>query len=94
MLTINEAIGVVADGVAEPADVDRIFKSCFGHKMGPLETGDLIGLDTILDTLVVLHESFGDDKFLPHSLLKEKVDRGETGRKGGRGFYEYGSGAR
>lgn len=94
MLTINEAIGVVADGVAEPSDVDRIFKSCFGHKMGPLETADLIGLDTIVDTLVVLHESYDDDKFMPHPLLKEKVDRGETGRKGGRGFYEYGSGAR
>ena len=90
MLMINEAIGVVDDGVAEPEDVDRIFKTCFGHKMGPLETGDLIGLDTILNTLVVLHESYGDDKFLPHPLLSAKVADGDLGRKSGRGFYAYG----
>jgi 3-hydroxybutyryl-CoA dehydrogenase len=90
MLTINEAIWVVMDQVSPAADVDRLFKTCFGHKMGPLETGDLIGLDTILDSLVVLHESYGDDKFRPCPLLVKMVDAGLLGRKSGKGFYDYG----
>lgn len=90
MLTINEAVWVVQDGVAEAADVDRLFKTCFGHRMGPLETGDLIGLDTILDSLLVLHESYGDDKFRPCPLLRKMVDAGLLGRKSGEGFYDYG----
>lgn len=89
MLTVNEAIWVVADGVAEAPEVDRLFKTCFGHKMGPLETGDLIGLDTILLSLEVLHQSFGDDKFRPCPLLRKMVDAGLHGRKSGRGFYDY-----
>ncbi|MFN2587591.1 MAG: 3-hydroxyacyl-CoA dehydrogenase family protein [Actinomycetota bacterium] len=91
MLTVNEAIAVLADGVAPAEDIDRIFKSCFGHKMGPLETADLIGLDTILNSLVVLRDSFGDAKFEPHPLLHKKVDAGDLGRKSGRGFHEYGA---
>lgn len=90
MLTVNEAIAVLADGVAPAADIDRIFKTCFGHKMGPLETADLIGLDTILNSLVVLRDSFGDSKYEPHPLLAEKVRAGDHGRKSGAGFYEYG----
>ncbi|MDY7095344.1 MAG: 3-hydroxyacyl-CoA dehydrogenase NAD-binding domain-containing protein [Acidobacteriota bacterium] len=90
MLTINEAIWVVMDQVSPAEDVDRLFKTCFGHKMGPLETGDLIGLDTILDSLVVLHESYGDDKFRPCPLLVKMVDAGLLGRKSGKGFYDYG----
>jgi 3-hydroxybutyryl-CoA dehydrogenase len=90
MLTINEAVFVVQDRVAPAEDVDRLFRSCFGHKMGPLETGDLIGLDTILDSLEVLHESYGDDKFRPAPLLRKMVDAGLLGRKSGRGFYDYG----
>lgn len=89
MLTINEAVWTVQDGVAEAADVDRLFKTCFGHKMGPLETGDLIGLDTILYSLDVLYESFNDDKFRPCPLLKKMVDAGLHGRKSGQGFYDY-----
>lgn len=89
MLTINEAIFTVQDGVAPAEDVDRIFKSCFGHKMGPLETGDLIGLDTILDSLMVLYESYNDPKFRPAPLLKQMVWAGRLGRKSGRGFYDY-----
>ena len=77
MLTVNEAIWTVQDQVAKPEDVDRIFKSCFGHRMGPLETGDLIGLDTILLTLEVLQDSYGDDKFRPCPLLRKMVDAGE-----------------
>jgi 3-hydroxybutyryl-CoA dehydrogenase len=90
MLTVNEAIAVLADGVAPAEDIDRIFKTCFGHKMGPLETADLIGLDTILNSLVVLRDSFGDAKYEPHPLLSKKVAAGEHGRKSGRGFYAYG----
>lgn len=89
MLTINEAVFAVQDGVAEPESVDRIFKECFGHDMGPLETADLIGLDTILDTLRVLLESYGDGKFRPAPLLQKMVDAGLLGRKSGRGFFTY-----
>jgi len=89
MLTINEAIFVVQDQVAPHQDVDRIFKTCFGHKMGPLETGDLIGLDTILYSLEVLYESYSDDKYRPCPLLRKMVDAGLHGRKSGRGFYTY-----
>lgn len=89
MLTLNEAIHVVEDGVAPPADVDEIFVTCFAHKMGPLATADLIGLDTVLHSLEVLHESFGGDKFRPCGLLRQMVDEGQLGRKSGRGFFEY-----
>jgi 3-hydroxybutyryl-CoA dehydrogenase len=89
MLTINEAVFLLQDRVAEAADVDRIFKTCFEHKMGPLETADLIGLDTILYSIEVLHESFNDDKYRPCPLLKKMVDAGLWGRKSGRGFYSY-----
>jgi 3-hydroxybutyryl-CoA dehydrogenase len=89
MLTINEAIFVVQDQVAPHEDVDRIFKTCFGHKMGPLETGDLIGLDTILYSLEVLYESYNDDKYRPCPLLRKMVAAGLHGRKSGRGFYTY-----
>lgn len=89
MLTINEAIYLVQDQVASAEDVDRLFKTCFGHKMGPLETGDLIGLDTILYSLEVLYESYNDDKFRPCPLLKKMVYAGLHGHKTGRGFYTY-----
>jgi 3-hydroxybutyryl-CoA dehydrogenase len=89
MITINEAIWEVMDGVATAADVDRIFVTCFGHKMGPLATGDLIGLDTILHSLEVLCDSYNDPKFRPCPLLRKMVDAGLTGRKAGRGFFDY-----
>lgn len=89
MLTINEAVFLLQERVASAAEVDRIFKTCFGHKMGPLETADLIGLDTILYSIEVLHESFNDDKYRPCPLLKKMVDAGLHGRKSGRGFYPY-----
>jgi 3-hydroxybutyryl-CoA dehydrogenase len=89
MLTVNEAIYLVQDGVAPAEDVDTIFKSCFGHKMGPLETADLIGLDTILYSVEVLYESYNDSKYRPCPLLKKMVDAGLYGRKSGQGFYTY-----
>jgi 3-hydroxybutyryl-CoA dehydrogenase len=90
MLTINEAVFLVQDGVATAEQVDQLFKTCFGHKMGPLETGDLIGLDTILYSIEVLHECFSDSKYRPCPLLRKMVDAGLHGRKSGKGFYDYG----
>ena len=89
MLTVNEAIFLLQDQVATAEDIDRIFRLCFGHKMGPLETADLIGLDTILSSLEVLYESFNDPKFRPSPLLRKLVAAGLLGRKSGRGFYSY-----
>lgn len=89
MLTINEAVFILQDQVASASDVDRIFKTCFGHKMGPLETADLIGLDTILFSIEVLYESFNDSKYRPCPLLKKMVDAGLYGQKSGQGFYTY-----
>jgi 3-hydroxybutyryl-CoA dehydrogenase len=89
MLTINEAVFLVQDQVTTAENVDRIFKSCFGHKMGPLETGDLIGLDTILLSLEVLYEAYNDTKYRPSPLLKKMVHAGLLGRKSGQGFYNY-----
>ncbi len=89
MLTVNEAVFALQDQVAEVADIDKIFRECFGHKMGPLETADLIGLDTILYTLEVLLESYNDTKFRPAPLLKKMVDAGLHGRKTNEGFYKY-----
>ncbi len=89
MLTINEAAFLLHEGVSNAEDVDQIFKKCFGHKMGPLETADLIGLDTILYSIQVLHESFADSKYRPCPLLQKMVDAGLYGRKSGAGFYTY-----
>lgn len=89
MPTINEAIYLVQDRVASAADVDAIFRDCFGHKMGPLETADLIGLDTVLYSIEVLYDSLNDSKYRPCPLLKKMVDAGLHGRKSGQGFYVY-----
>jgi 3-hydroxybutyryl-CoA dehydrogenase len=89
MLSINEAICLVQESVAPAADVDRIFTSCFGHKMGPLATADLIGLDTILNSIEVLFDCFKDPKYRPCPLLSQMVDAGLLGCKSGHGFYSY-----
>ncbi len=89
MLTINEAIYLLQEQVSTAEDVDRIFKSCIGHKMGPLETADLIGLDTILYSIESLHDNFKESKYRPCPLLKKMVDAGLYGRKSGKGFYHY-----
>jgi 3-hydroxybutyryl-CoA dehydrogenase len=87
MSTINDAAAVVQAGTADAAAVDAIFEDCFGHRMGPLATADLIGLDTIVDTLYVLLECTGDKHFVPCDLLTDLVRDGHLGRKTGRGFH-------
>jgi 3-hydroxybutyryl-CoA dehydrogenase len=89
MLMVNEAMFLVHEGVAPAQDVDRLFKTCFGHKMGPLETADLIGLDTVLRSIEVIYAELNDSKYRPCPLLKQMVYAGAFGRKSGRGFYEY-----
>ena len=89
MVTINESIRLIQEGIAEPKDVDMICKLGFGHKMGPLATADLIGLDTILDSLMVLYENYNDPKYEPCPLLRKMVDAGLLGKKSGKGFLEY-----
>lgn len=88
-LLMNEAALIVQDNVATHEQIDEIFKKCFGHKMGPLETADLIGLDTVVDSLKVLYDEFQDPKFRVSPLLKKKVEAGLLGRKSGEGFYKY-----
>jgi 3-hydroxybutyryl-CoA dehydrogenase len=89
MLTVNEAAYLVHEGVADAQSVDEVFRGCFGHPMGPLETADLIGVDTILYSVEVLYEHYADSKFRPCPLLKQMTDAGLHGRKTGRGFYTY-----
>ena len=88
-LFMNEAAFLVQDQVAEAAAVDAIFKEGYGHAMGPLETADLIGLDTVVSSLKVLYDGYQDPKFRCCPLLQKMVDAGLTGRKSGRGFYSY-----
>jgi 3-hydroxybutyryl-CoA dehydrogenase len=88
-LFMNEAAFVLQDQVATADKIDTIFKKCFGHMMGPLETADLIGLDTVVRSLDVLYESFQDPKYRCCPLLRKLVHAGHLGRKSGRGFYAY-----
>jgi 3-hydroxybutyryl-CoA dehydrogenase len=88
-LFMNEAAFVLQDQVATPEKIDAIFKKCFGHAMGPLETADLIGLDTVMHSLDVLYESYQDSKYRCCPLLRKLVYAGHLGRKTGQGFYVY-----
>ena len=88
-LFMNEAAFVLQDNVAPAEKIDAIFKKCFGHKMGPLETADLIGLDTVMHSLDVLYESYHDAKYRCSPLLRKLVHAGNLGRKTGKGFYSY-----
>jgi 3-hydroxybutyryl-CoA dehydrogenase len=86
---INEAVWALHDGVAEPEAIDTIARLGFAHPLGPLALADLIGLDTCVAIMEVLHEGLGDDKYAPCPLLREAVAEGRLGRKTRRGFYEY-----
>ena len=86
---INEAAYALLEGVAEPEAIDTIAKLGFAHPMGPLALADLIGLDTCVAIMEVLHEGFGDPKYAPCPLLRQYVQAGRLGRKSGRGFYAY-----
>jgi 3-hydroxybutyryl-CoA dehydrogenase len=89
MLAVNEAVFALQEQVAAPEAIDRIFTECFGHKMGLLETADLIGLDTVLLSLEELYIAFLDPKFRPCPLLRQMVWSGRCGRKSGQGFFRY-----
>ncbi len=86
---INEAAYALLEGVAEPEAIDTIAKLGFAHPMGPLALADLIGLDTCVAIMEVLHEGLGDPKYAPCPLLRQYVQAGRLGRKTGRGFYAY-----
>jgi 3-hydroxybutyryl-CoA dehydrogenase len=86
---VNEAVWALHDGVAEAEAIDTIAKLGFAHPMGPLALADLIGLDTCVAIMEVLHEGLGDEKYAPCPLLREHVEAGRLGRKSGRGFYAY-----
>jgi 3-hydroxybutyryl-CoA dehydrogenase len=86
---INEAAYALLEGVAEPDAIDTIARLGFAHPMGPLALADLIGLDTCVAIMEVLHAGLGDPKYAPCPLLRQYVQGGRLGRKSGRGFYEY-----
>ena len=86
---VNEGIGILADGIATKEEIDTAMKLGANHPMGPLELGDLIGLDVCLAIMEVLYHEFGDSKYRPHPLLRKMVRANLLGRKTGIGFYDY-----
>lgn len=86
---VNEAVGILAEGVATKEEIDLAMKLGANHPMGPLALGDLIGLDVCLAIMEVLHSEFGEDKYRPHPFLRKMVRSGQLGRKTGSGFYNY-----
>ena len=90
MPLINEAAYALLEGVADAEGIDTVARLGFAHPMGPLALADLIGLDTCVAIMEVLHDGFGNPKYAPCPLLRQYVAAGRLGRKSGRGFYEYG----
>ncbi len=86
---INEAVGILAEGTASVEGIDTAMKLGANHPMGPLELGDLVGLDVCLAVMEVLFEETKDSKYRPHPLLRKMVRGGKLGRKSGAGFYQY-----
>ena len=86
---INEAIGILAEGVADAQGIDNAMKLGANHPMGPLALGDLIGLDVCLAIMDVLYAEFGDTKYRAHPLLRKMVRGNKLGMKTGIGFYDY-----
>jgi len=89
MPMINEAVFCLMEGVADREAIDTVMRLGMNHPMGPLALADLIGLDTVLSILEVLHSGLGDDKYRPCPLLRQYVAAGKFGRKTGEGFYTY-----
>lgn len=86
---LNEAIGLYAEGVASASDIDTAMKLGCNHPMGPLELADMVGLDVVLFIMETLMRETGDDKYRPHTKLRQLVRAGMLGRKTGRGIYDY-----
>jgi 3-hydroxybutyryl-CoA dehydrogenase len=84
-----EAMRMLEAGVASAADIDTAMELGYGHPMGPLRLTDLVGLDVRLKIAEYLHRELGDEKFAPPRILRDKVQRGELGKKTGKGFYEW-----
>lgn len=85
----NEAIRMLADGVASAEDIDKAMVLGYKHPMGPLKLTDLVGLDVRRDILLNLQRSFNDDRYAPHPLLEEMVEKGQLGKKSGQGFFDW-----
>jgi 3-hydroxybutyryl-CoA dehydrogenase len=86
---INEAVRALAEGIADADGIDTVARLGFGHPLGPLALADLIGLDTCVAIMEVLHDGLGDPRFEPASLLRDHVAAGRLGRKSGKGFFSY-----
>ena len=88
----NEAIRMLADGVASASDIDTAMRLGYRHPMGPLELSDLVGLDVRRDILNNLADAFGEESYRPHPMLNRLVETGDLGKKAGKGIYDWTSG--